>query len=135
MIVIDTSALVAILFGEPEREVFLDLVQGATRVLVSTPTVLETRMVVHGRRGERAVLVLDDLLGLPMFDIIAPGERELRAAYAAFVTYGRGSGHPAGLNYGDLFSYAVAKVRGLPLLFKGEDFDKTDIEAVWRPSA
>jgi hypothetical protein len=73
-------------------------------------------MVVHGRRGERAVVLADDLLRLPMFELVAPGKAELQAAFAAFVAYGRGSRHPAGLNYGDLFSYALAKVRGLPLL-------------------
>ncbi|WP_295401905.1 type II toxin-antitoxin system VapC family toxin [uncultured Thiocystis sp.] len=134
MIVIDTSALVAIAFGEPEREVFVGLIQQARRVLISTPTALETRMVVHGRRGERAVVLVDNLLQLPMFELVAPGENELNAAFAAFVSYGKGSGHPAGLNFGDVFSYASAKVRGLPLLFKGEDFSQTDIAAVWRPA-
>jgi ribonuclease VapC len=131
--VIDTSALVAIAFAEPEREVFLSLILQPERILISTPTLLETRMVVHGRRGERAVVLLDDLLRLPMFESIPPGEAESSAAYAAFVAYGKGSGHPAGLNFGDVFSYALAKVRGLPLLYKGEDFAQTDIEAVWRP--
>ena len=126
-IVIDTSALVAIVFAEPERQSFLDIVIHARQVLVSTPSVLETRMVVHGRRGERGVILLDDLLRLPLFAQIAPGNAENQAAYAAFVTYGKGSGHPAGLNFGDVFSYALAKVRGLPLLFKGDDFSRTDI--------
>lgn len=132
--VIDTSALVAIAFAEPEREVFLSLILQSERILISTPTLLETRMVVHGRRGERAVVLLDDLLRLPMFESVPPGEADTSAAYAAFVAYGKGSGHPAGLNFGDVFSYALAKVRGLPLLYKGEDFAQTDIEAVWRPS-
>ena len=131
--VVDTSALVAIAFAEPERGVFLSLILQSERILISTPTLLETRMVVHGRRGERAVVLLDDLLRLPMFESVPPGEAETGAAYAAFVAYGKGSGHPAGLNFGDVFSYALAKVRGLPLLYKGEDFAQTDIEAVWRP--
>ena len=135
MIVIDTSALVAIVFGEPEREAFVDIIHKAQRALISIPTALEARMVVHGRRGERAVVLVDDLLRLPMFELVAPGKAELQAAFAAFVAYGRGSGHPAGLNYGDLFSYALAKVRGLPLLFKGEDFSQTDILPVWRPAS
>jgi ribonuclease VapC len=128
MIAIDTSAIVAVVLGEPERVAFLDRLRAARRVLVSVPTILEARMVVHGRRGERAVVLLDDLLGDPLFESVAPGPAELDAAYAAFITYGCGSGHPAGLNYGDLFSYAVAKVRGIPLLFKGNDFARTDIE-------
>src|SRR5690554_1585724 len=127
MIVIDTSALAAIVFAEPERDVFRDIVHRAERVLIATPTVLETRMVVSGRRGERAVVMLDDLLALPKFEWVAPDRAAVDAAYAAFIAYGNGSGHPAGLNYGDVFSYALAKVRGLPLLFKGEDFAQTDI--------
>jgi uncharacterized protein with PIN domain len=69
-------------------------------------------MVVHGRRGQRAVVLLNDLLRLPNFELVAPAPPEADAAYAAFVSYGRGSGHPAGLNFGDVFSYALAKVRG-----------------------
>jgi ribonuclease VapC len=107
----------------------------APRALISTPTAVEARMVVHGRRGERAAVLVDDLLRLPMFELVAPGKAELQAAFAAIVAYGWGSGHPAGLNYGDLFSYALAKVRGLPLLFKGEDFSQTDFRPVWRPAS
>jgi ribonuclease VapC len=129
MMVIDTSALVAIVFAEPEREAFLAIVQQHERVLISTPTVVETRLVVHGRRGQRAVVLLDDMLRLPPFEMAAPTEAEALAAYSAFVAFGKGSGHPASLNYGDLFSYALAKVRGLPLLFKGNDFAQTDIES------
>lgn len=135
MIVADTSALAAIVFAEPEREVFTGIIQQAQRVLISTPAVLELRMVVHGRRGERAVVMVDDLLRLPVFEWVAPGRAETDAAYAAFVAFGKGSGHPAALNFGDVFSYALAKVRGLPLLFKGEDFARTDIAAAWRPGA
>lgn len=134
MIAIDTSALVAILFEEPEREAFTRIILERQSVLLSTPTALETRMVVHGRRGARAVLVLENLLDLPIFQVVAPGDAELRAAYGAFIAYGRGSGHPAALNFGDLFSYALAKVRGVPLLFKGDDFAQTDVDVVWRPT-
>lgn len=135
MIVIDTSALVAIAFDEPERADFLKVLARYERALISTPTVVEARLVVHGRRGQRAVVLLDDLLRLPPFEIVALGLAEANAAYAAFVAYGKGSGHPAGLNYGDLFSYALAKVRGLPLLFKGDDFAQTDIEPAFRAAA
>ena len=127
MIAVDTSALVAIAFAEPEREAFLQTIQNAGKALVCTVSVVETRMVVHGRRGQRAVILVDDLLRLPLFELVAPGPAEMDAAYAAFVAYGKGSGHPAGLNFGDIFSYALAKVRGLPLLYKGDDFAQTDI--------
>ena len=129
MIVADTSAIVAIAFAEPEREAFVQVLQRADRVLISTVSVVEARMVVHGRRGQRAVVLVDDLLRLPMFDVVPPGPAEVDAAYAAFVAFGRGSGHAADLNFGDVFSYALAKVRGLPLLFKGDDFSETDIES------
>lgn len=127
MIVVDTSALVAIAFAEPEREAYVGVVEASGKALVSSVSLVETRMVVYGRRGQRAVVMLDDLLRLPVFEVVAPGLVETDAAYAAFVAYGKGSGHPAGLNFGDVFSYALAKVRGLPLLFKGDDFAQTDI--------
>ena len=127
MIVADTSAIIAIVFAEPEREAFINVIRRARRVLVSTVSVVEARMVVHGRRGERAVVLVDDLLRLPMFELIPPGIAEMDAAYAAFVAFGKGSGHPAALNFGDMFGYALAKVRGLPLLYKGADFSETDI--------
>jgi len=127
MIAVDTSALVVIAFAEPEREAFMQAIKIAGKALVSTVSVVETRMVIHGRRGQRAVILMDDLLRLPMFELVAPSLSEMDAAYAAFVAYGKGSGHPAGLNFGDVFSYALAKVRGLPLLYKGNDFAHTDI--------
>ena len=127
MIVADTSALVAIVFAEPERAAFVQVLERADRVLLSTVSVVEARMVVHGRRGQRAVVLVDDLIRLPMFEVVSPGPAEMDAAYAAFVAFGKGSGHAAGLNFGDVFSYALAKVRNLPLLFKGDDFSQTDI--------
>ena len=72
MIVVDTSALVAIVFGEPERADVLAAIRRARAVLVSTPTILETRMVVRGRKGEPGVVVLDDLLRQPIFEAVAP---------------------------------------------------------------
>ena len=89
---------------------------------------------MHGRRGQRAVVLLDDLLRLPLFEWVAPGIAETEAAYSAFVAFGRGSGHPASLNFGDVFSYALAKTRGLALLFKGDDFAETDIQNALSPS-
>jgi ribonuclease VapC len=127
MIAVDTSALVAIAFAEPERDAFLHAIKLADKALISTVSVVEVRMVVHGRRGQRAVILMDDFLRLPNFELVAPAAQEMDAAYAAFVAYGKGSGHPAGLNFGDVFSYALAKVRGLPLLYKGEDFVHTDV--------
>lgn len=135
MIVAVTSALVANVFGEPERGAFVRRMEQAQRVLVSALSAVETRMVLSGRRGQRGVTLLDELFRLPMIELAAVGVAEADAAYAAFVLYGRGSGHPAALNFGDLFSYALAKLRGLPLLFKGDDFARTDIRAALEPSA
>ena len=129
MIVADTSAIVAIAFAEPERDALVQAIEHDERTLVSTVSVVEARMVVHGRRGQRAVVLVDDLLRLPLFEIVPPGPAEMDAAYAAFVAFGKGSGHAAALNFGDVFSYALAKVRGLPLLYKGDDFAETDIES------
>jgi ribonuclease VapC len=130
MIVVDTSAVVAMVLGEPEREAIVRAIQQAEKALISTVSVLEARMVIHGRRGQRAVVLVDDLLRLPVFEMVPPGVEEADAAYAAFVAFGKGSGHPAGLNFGDVFSYALAKVRGLPLLFKGDVFAQTDVVSV-----
>ena len=127
MIVVDTSAIVAIAFGEPERGAFVQIIEQADKALISTVSAVEARMAVHGRRGQRAVALVDDLLRLPVFELVAPGAGEMDAAYSAFVVFGTGSGHPANLNFGDLFSYALAKARGLPLLYKGDDFAQTDV--------
>jgi ribonuclease VapC len=127
VIVVDTSAIVAVAFAEPERADFLAVIERADRVLISSVSVVEARMVVHARRGERAVVLLDNFFGLPMFEIVPPGHQEMNAAYAAFVAFGKGSGHPAALNFGDVFGYALATARGLPLLYKGTDFSETDI--------
>ena len=129
MIAVDTSALAAIVFDEAERARFRHIIQRASKALISTVSVVEARLVIHGRRGQRGIVLAEGLLRLPVFEIVPPGAAEMDAAYAAFVAYGRGSGHPAGLNFGDLFSYALAKVRGVPLLFKGNDFSQTDIQS------
>ena len=135
MIAVDTSAIVAIAFDEPERATFRQAIMQARRALISTVSVIEIKMIVHGRRGARAVVFVDDFLNLPMFEIVPPGLADMDAAYAAFIAFGKGSGHPAALNFGDVFSYALAKARNLPLLFKGNDFAETDIQPAVTASA
>jgi ribonuclease VapC len=135
MIAVDTSAIVAIVLNEPERAAFRNAIQSAAQALISTVSVVEVKMVVYGRRGPRAVVFVDDLFRLPIFEITPPGTADMNAAYAAFVAFGRGSGHPAALNFGDVYSYALAKVRNLPLLFKGNDFAETDIPPALARSA
>lgn len=127
MIVIDTSAIAALLFGEPEADRFLAAMRDAGHVEISTATVLEARMVTYGRYGHRGTVLFDDLLSTGIFELVSPDEQIVGIAFSAFVAYGKGSGHPASLNFGDVFSYALAKSRNLPLLFKGNDFSKTDI--------
>ena len=134
MIVVDTSAIVAIVFDEPERVIFVDIIERADKALVSTASIVEARLVVHGRRGQRGVILLDDLLRLPAFEAVAPDSAQADAAYGAFVAFGKGSGHLANLNFGDLFSYALAKVKGLPLLYKGDDFAQTDVASAVPPA-
>jgi ribonuclease VapC len=129
LIAVDTSAIVAIVLGEPERASLRDIIRRSGRALVSTVSLLEARIVIHSRRGQRGVELFDELIQLPMFELVAPGQTEITAAYAAFIAYGKGSGHPAGLNFGDLFAYALAKTRNLPLLFKGTDFTHTDAQS------
>lgn len=135
MIVADTSALLAIVFGEPEREGFLSVIEAAERVLVASVSVVEARMVLHARRGADMVKLFDRFLALPQFEVVSPDQGDIEAAHAAFLAYGKGSGHPTRLNFGDLFSYALAKSRGLPLLFKGDDFALTDLESALVPPA
>lgn len=89
--------------------------------------VVESGLVIHGRRGQRAVILMDDLLQLSMFEQVAPGQPEADAAYEAFVACGKGNGHPAGLDFDDVLSYSLAKIQDLPLPYKGDDFTQTDI--------
>jgi len=127
MIVVDSSAFVAILLDEAERDEFKSVLVNADDRLVSSVTVVETRVVMHTRIGQRGILGFQDLLRLYDFDVRAPGIAEADLAYAAFVKYGKGSGHPAQLNLADLFSYALAQSVDAPLLYKGNDFARTDV--------
>jgi ribonuclease VapC len=127
VIAVDTSALVAIGLNEPERDQFLTVIRDSPRALISTVSVVEAKMVLFGRKGPRAVVMIEDFLRLRRFEITPPSQADTDAAYAAFIAYGKGSGHRAALNFGDVFSYALAKTRNLPLLYKGNDFSETDL--------
>jgi ribonuclease VapC len=124
--VIDTSALVAVLFDEPEREEFVRRIAEAPRRLISAATLAESSLVVEARRGEIAGRELDLFLHRADVQTVAVDEEQVLLARAAWRRYGRGR-HPAGLNFGDLFSYALARASGDELLFKGDDFSKTDV--------
>ena len=122
----DTSALAAIFFGEPERQKFLHAIISASTRLISAATVLETGMVVESRLGDAAGRELDLFLIRANFQIVALDADQAELARSAWRQFGKGR-HPAGLNYGDCFSYALAKWTGEPLLAKGNDFRLTDV--------
>ena len=132
--VIDTSALVAIFLGEPERKLLLDLLLQAETRMISAATVLEAGIVLEARRGESAGREFDLLLVRADLQIVAVDSEQTEIARSAWRKYGKGR-DPAGLNFGDCFAYALAKFAGEPLLAKGTDFAATDIEVCpLRPS-
>lgn len=124
--VLDTSAIVAILFDEPEREGFARAIAADPVRSVSAATLVECSIVVESRAGEAAGVELDLLLHRAGVQVVAVDERQTRIARAAWRRYGKGR-HEAGLNLGDCFAYALAKVRDEALLFKGGDFALTDV--------
>ena len=126
MIAVDTSALVAIILGEAELERFAAIIAREPCV-VSAVSVTEAALVVETRQGPDAVEDLRRLLDRARVEVV-PVDTELAwVAHAAWRRFGKGR-HPAGLSFGDCFSYALAKLRAVPLLFKGEDFTQTDID-------
>ena len=127
--VIDTSALVAMLNDEPEAERFEAAVEVDHVRLMSTASYLETAIVIETRLGEPGGRELDLWLHRVAVDLVSVDADQADAARVAYRLYGKGR-HRAGLNYGDCFSYALAKVSGQPLLFKGDDFARTDIGVV-----
>ncbi|MGI8522869.1 MAG: type II toxin-antitoxin system VapC family toxin [Nocardioides sp.] len=124
--IIDSSALVAILHDEAEAAAFVRVMEQATTLKMSTCTALEVYLVERPGRADR----LDDFLAGAQIELVAFDVEQLRLARSAHVRFGRGCGHPAKLNFGDCFSYALAKTTGEPLLFKGDDFTHTDVQAV-----
>ena len=125
--IVDSSAIVAILWAEPERQVLLQAIQQAAEVAMTAASYLEVGMVVDGRGNpvlSRQYDALVEALGIEVVDTTAEQARVARAAHRDF---GRGSGHPARLNFGDCLSYAAAVQDGVPLLFKGDDFIHTDV--------
>lgn len=127
--VIDTSALVAMLSDEAEAEQFEANVQADPIRLMSSASYLEAAIVIESRFGEAGGRELDLWLHRAAVDLVAVDASQADIARTAYRTYGKGR-HRAALNYGDCFSYALAKVSGQPLLFKGDDFAHTDIDGV-----
>jgi len=128
-VVIDSSALIAILLGEPEAEALARAIVRDPVRLISTFSALETGIVIEVRKGEAGGREFDLLLHRARIEIVPMNVEQYEIAREAWRIYGKGR-HPAGLNIGDCCSYALAKYSGEPLLFKGEDFSKTDVLAV-----
>ena len=129
MIAIDTSAIAAIALDEREARQFGEIV-GAEECVIGWPTVFEAFLVLSPISRRRGLDVLDKVLAAPHLNIVAFDGRTYQSACAAFERYGRGR-HPAQLNFGDCMSYAVAEVHQAALLYKGDDFPRTDIAAAF----
>jgi ribonuclease VapC len=130
--ILDSSALVAILFKEPEAERLAATIRDTDATAIAAPTLLETAIVAEGRTLPGMAEKLDALMGTIRPEIVPFTAAHASLARDAWHRYGKGR-HKAGLNLGDCFSYALAKERGQPLLFKGEDFAATDIEPAIKP--
>jgi ribonuclease VapC len=123
--VVDTSALVAILRHEPERDTFLDTLATAEEPVISAATLLEASMVLAGFRN--GIANLDELLATSGVQVMAVDAAQALAAREAWLAHGKGRGNAAKLNFGDCFSYALAVTTGRPLLYKGDDFAQTGV--------
>lgn len=124
--VVDTSALLAILFSEADAARYAEAVAGADRRLISAANLLEAGIVIDNQIGPAAGRQLDAFVERAELTVAPVTKEHARIARQAYLDFGKGN-HPAGLNFGDCFAYALAKATGEQLLFKGEDFSKTDI--------
>ncbi len=127
MIVVDTSALCAVIFGEDAAESIIELLHG-NEVCVSAATLIESGIVVEGRAGVEGALELRGLVTSAAVEVEPVSHAQADLAVIAWRRFGKGR-HPAALNYGDCFSYALASALDVPLLFVGNDFAQTDIRA------
>jgi ribonuclease VapC len=131
--VIDTSAIIAIVAKEPERDIFTEIVAAELTAAISTVTFYEASIVTAKKIGtSQAARRVDDFVREMRIDIVPFTIEDAFTARDSYLRYGRGY-HAAGLNFADCFAYALAKARNEPLLFKGDDFSKTDIVPAWRP--
>jgi len=126
-VIVDTSALIAILRDEPEAPACARAIEAASRRRISAANFVEAAIVIDGSRDPVASRRFDDLLREAQAEIEPVTEAQARIAREAYRDFGRGSGHPARLNFGDCFAYALARTTGEPLLFKGDDFTHTDV--------
>lgn len=128
MIVVDSSALLCLLLGEPEADRIATALEQSPEVLIAAPTKVEAFIVAEAKLGPQGVVNLQRILRLARVETSPFNDEEAELAIEAWRTYGRGR-HEAALNLGDCFAYAAARLAGAPLLFVGEDFAKTDITA------
>ena len=126
--IIDTSAILAILFREADGERFARAIVAASSRRISAATLLETTIVLESRSGSAAAHELDEFLRRAQIELEPVTPEQAQAARQAWRRFGKGN-HPAGLNFGDCFAYALAEATREPLLFKGGDFELTDIPA------
>jgi ribonuclease VapC len=127
--IVDTSALLAILRDEPEAEVCARAIESSAVRRVSAGNFVEAAVIIDASRDPIASRRFDDLLKEAHIAVEPVTEAQARIAREAYRDFGKGSGHPARLNFGDCFAYALAKATGEPLLFKGNDFAQTDINS------
>jgi ribonuclease VapC len=127
--VVDTSAVIALLLDEPSAKPIARAIESASIRLLSAANLLETSIVMESRKGEAGGCELDLLVYRAGIEIVAVDQDQAEIARVAWRRYGKGR-HPAALNFGDCFAYALAKSRRLPLLSQGDDFAQTDIERV-----
>ena len=127
--ILDTSALVAVLFGEPEAEVYIQLIHDADRCLISAGSFVELSIVLESQAAPAAARQCEMFFRRAGIVIEPFTVEQAYLARQAFHDFGKGR-HAAGLNFGDCFAYALAKVTGEPLLFKGDDFRRTDIASI-----
>ena len=127
--IVDSSALLAILFAEPDAPRFAAAIAAARSRRVSAANWLETAIRVDQASSALASAAFDDLVREAELVVEPVSERHVQLARTAYRSYGKGTGHPAGLNFGDCFAYALAKLTGEPLLFKGADFGRTDVRS------
>jgi len=125
-VIVDTSALVAIFFGEAEQEVFVRRIHAAENCRISVVNHLELFMVIEHRLGAESSRQVDFFFDRAQIAVEPVTLEQGRLARQAFLDFGKGR-HPAGLNFGDCFAYALARATGQPLLFKGDDFSTTDL--------
>jgi len=132
MIIVDTSAIVAIVRHEAEEPIFTDILDTSSAAIMSAVTYVETHLVLIGRRFQPDLKYMEATIAALRIEVIEVMHDQATLAIRSFLAYGKGR-HQAQLNLADCFSCALAKSRGVPLLFKGDDFSQTDVAPAWRP--